>query len=281
MNRKKHSSQFCLFIYWLSFYAAVQAPYREGDVILGGLLTVHLRGTSEDQCGELDTNGLARVLAMIFAIEKINNDSKLLSNVTLGYDIRDYCETIPKATRITCDLVKDKCFTNITQSKKGKKSIMALIGPGESNAAVVIAGCLQMLNVFGISATATSPELSSYAYNHLYRTVPSDKFRAKAMADIIEHFKWSYVAAVGRDDSYGRNGLWSLVKEAATRKNSFCVAMTEFIPHEDRFLSIRNIVTTLRRQENIRVVILWLYGSYERHFLLKSIDKTSLVESGS
>ncbi|KAJ7328125.1 hypothetical protein OS493_025527 [Desmophyllum pertusum] len=240
MNRNKHSSQFCLVIYWLSFYAAVQAPYREGDVILGGLLTVHLRGTSEDQCGEVDTNGLARVLAMIFAIEKINNDSKLLPNVTLGYDIRDYCETIPKATRITCDLVKDKCFTNITQSKKGQKSIMALIGPGESNAAVVIAGCLQILNVFGISATATSPELSSYAYNHLYRTVPLDKFRAKAMADIIEHFKWSYVAAVG-----------------------------QFIPHEDRFLSIRNIVTTLRRQENIRVVILWLYGSYERHFFVE------------
>ncbi|KAJ7328132.1 hypothetical protein OS493_025536 [Desmophyllum pertusum] len=142
---------------------------------------------------------------------------------------------------------------------------MALIGPKESSTAVVIGGCLQMLNVLGISASATSRELSSHTYNHLYRTVPSDIFRAKAMADIIEHFKWSYIAAVGGDDSYGRNGLWSLDKEAATR-NSFCVAMTEFIPNEGRILSIRNIVTTLRRRENIRVVILWLYGSYKKYF---------------
>ncbi|KAJ7349527.1 hypothetical protein OS493_038772 [Desmophyllum pertusum] len=267
MSRNEHSSQFYLLIFWLLFYAAVQASYREGDVMLGGLFSVHLQGTqSEDQCGELDTLGLARALAMIFAIEKINNDSKLLSNVTLGYDIRDYCETIPKATRITCDLVKDKCFMNITQSIKGRKSIMALVGPEDSSAAVVIGGCLQMLNVLGISASATSPELSSDTYSHMYRTVPSDTFRAKAIADIVEHFKWSYIAAVGQDDSYGRNGLWSLVKEAATRNHSFCVAMTEFIPHGSQFTSIRNIVTTLSRLDNIRVVIQWLYGSYARYF---------------
>ncbi|KAJ7376032.1 hypothetical protein OS493_037316 [Desmophyllum pertusum] len=100
----------------------------------------------------------------------------------------------------------------------------------------------------------------------MYRTVPSDTFRAKAIADIVEHFKWSYIAAVGQDDSYGRNGLWSLVKEAATRNHSFCVAMTEFIPHESQFTSIRNIVSTLHRLKNIRVVILWLFGSYARHF---------------
>ncbi|KAJ7382199.1 hypothetical protein OS493_036530 [Desmophyllum pertusum] len=97
MSRNKHSSQFYLVIFWLLFYAAVQASYREGDVMLGGLFSVHLQGTSEDQCGELDTLGLARALAMIFAIETINNDSKLLSNVTLGYDIRDYCENYPKS----------------------------------------------------------------------------------------------------------------------------------------------------------------------------------------
>ena len=45
------------------------------------------------------------------------------------------------------------------------------------------------------------------------------------MADIIEHFKWTYVAAVGLDDSYGRNGVWSLAKEATKRNGSFCIAM--------------------------------------------------------
>ena len=254
---------FCLTI----LQSVVQGPYRDGDVILGGLLRVHLRGDSENQCGELDVRGLNRVFAMIFAIEKINNDSKLLPNISLGYDIRDYCEIPLKATRISFDLItKDTLSTNMTQGKLERKSITALIGPDESSTAVVIAGLLQALNVSAISPTATSPELSSNTYRYLYRAPPSDSFKGKAMADIIEHFKWSYVAAIGQDDSYGRNGLWSVVREAEARNNSFCLAMATFISQEDHILSIRNIVTTLRWQENIRVVILWIHGIYAAHF---------------
>lgn len=256
------------FIYWLSLYASVQAPYREGDVILGGEVPVHSPISSEGECGELFTSGLARVLAIIYAIEKINNDSTLLPNITLGYDIRDYCERLPRATKITFDFVKNDCNTNVTNhDMKKKKSIVAVIGPTESRMAIAVAGILQTLNASGISPSATSAELRSHDYKHLFRMAPSDSFRSKAMADLVEHFKWTYVAAVGQDDSFGRNGVWSVVKEAAARNNSFCVAFTELIPSESRLSSIRNIVTKLRRHENIRVVILWLYGSYEKHFL--------------
>jgi len=253
---------FCLAI----LIGVVQGPYKDGDIILGGLLRVHLRGDSENRCGELDVRGLNRVFAMIFAIEQINNDSKLLPNITLGYDIRDYCEISLQAARISYDLIKGKLFPNMTQGKLGRKSITALIGPDDSSTAVVIAGLLQALNVSAISPTATSSELSSHPYMHLYRTAPSDSFKAKAMADLIEHFNWSYVAAFGQDDSYGRNGLWSVDREAEARNNSFCLAMTKFISRESSILSIRNIVTTLNRQKNIRVVILWIHGSYATHF---------------
>ena len=266
MQNYKRFFLFCC----LAFYASVQAPYRDGDVILGGELPVHLPGSSEGECGKLLMSGLARALAIIYAIEKINNDSTLLPNITLGYDIRDYCERLPRATQIAFDFVKNNCNRNVTQSdmkKKKKKSIVAVIGPTESRTAIAVAGILQTLNASGITPSATSAELRSHDYKHLFRMAPSDSFRAKAMADLVEYFKWTYVAAVGQDDSFGRNGVWSTVKEAAVRNNSFCVAFTEFIPGESQFLSIRNIVTRLRRHENIRVVILWLYGSYEKYFL--------------
>lgn len=240
--------------------------------MLGGEVPVHLPGTSEGECSELFTSGLARTLAIIYAIEKINNDSTLLPNITLGYDIRDYCESLPRATQITFDFVQNNCNTNVTKSDmKKKKSIVAVIGPTESRTAIVVAGILQTLNASGVSPSATSAELRSHDYKHLFRMAPSDSFRAKAMADLVEHFNWTYVAAVGQDDSFGRSGLWSIVKEAAVRNNSFCVAFTEFIPGESQLSSIRNIVTKLGRHENIRVVILWLYGSYEKYFLSEVI----------
>ena len=103
---------------------------------------------------------------------------------------------------------------------------------------------LHMLNVLAVSATTTSPELSSHTYKHLYRTVPSDAFRAKAVADIIEHFNWSYVAAVAIDDSYGRNGVWSVIKEAEKKRSyrlDYCNIRTltgrYFDHHNDFFIT--------------------------------------------
>ena len=55
-----------------------------------------------------------------------------------------------------------------------------------------------MLNVSSINGSATSVELSSLTYKHLYRTVPSDEFLAKVMVDLVTHFNWSYVAVVGQ-----------------------------------------------------------------------------------
>ncbi|KAJ7370630.1 hypothetical protein OS493_031045, partial [Desmophyllum pertusum] len=266
-------------IFSLCFLYVVKAAYKDGDVILGGLFNIHqLHENSNGQCGELDTKGMGRAQAMIFAIETINKDSNLLPNITLGYDIRDYCENVTKATQMTYELTKNKYCVKTTRSNTNNtKPIMALIGPFESRTALVIGEILQMLNVSSISGTTTSPELSSYNYKHLYRTVPPDTFLAKAMADIIDHFNWTYVAAVGLDDSYGRNGVWSLVQEAAARKGgSFCIAMTGFIPHENQFPSIRDIVTSLLRQENIRVVILWTYGSYQMNFF-REVNRQNLI----
>lgn len=187
MVRTKPSSCYLAVISFLC-YAVVQAPYRHGDVMLGGLFSIHQsQGTSEDKCGEI-TKEVTNAQAMIFAIDKINNDSNLLPNISLGYDIRDCCESIENATRITYELLRDKCSVNTTLRQLGEGSIVAFIGPSFSSTAIFIAGILRMLNVSGISGSTTSQELTSHTYKHLYRTVPADTYSAKALAYIIDHF---------------------------------------------------------------------------------------------
>ena len=253
---------FCLAFVWLLYKCvSVQAPYLEGDVVLGGLFVIHLEN-SEGQCMDIDLKGLGRAQAMMFAIEKINNDSIILPNLTLGYDIRDYCGNVSKAIQVTNDLLGKSSTCNKPDHRS--KPIVALIGPKESSTALAIAGLLQVFGVSAISGTTTSPELSSHPYKHFYRSIPSDIFRVKAIADIIQNFNWTYVAAVGLDDSYGRNGVWYLVEEAAKRNSAFCVALTEFISRKRSFQSIKNIVARLNQHKNIRVIVLWIYGSYEK-----------------
>lgn len=251
----------------------VQAPSKEGDFVVGGLFPVNfLATTGHSPCGELNTKGLGRALSMIFAIRKLNSNSSILQNVTLGYDIRAYCESATKATHLTYDLVKERCCRNTGKANMGNNSIVGLIGPEESSTALAIGGFLEIFNVSGISGSTTSPELSSNL-NNFYRTVPSDIFRVKAMADIIEHFNWSYVAAVGIYDSYGRSGVWGLVEEAGRRNNSFCIAMTELITSD--FSRINGVVTKLKWRENIKVVVLWTYGAVQRIFF-REVNRQNL-----
>ena len=256
-----------LFLFFC-FYAAVQAPYKEGDIMLGGLFSVHRPADQPgSQCGELHLRELGRMQAMIFAIERINNDTSLLSNISLGYDIRDYCGNLSKAARLVYKLLTVDTCVNVCQNATRKKAIISLIGPYESSTALFIGGILRMLNFSSISGSATSAELSSLAYDHIFRTAPSDQFLAKAMVDLVTHFNWSYVAVVGLDNSYGRNGAWAVASESTSRKSSFCIALTRFVRHESLSRSISNIVRQLKQMDNVKVVILWLYGNYQSKFL--------------
>ena len=261
------SLHYQLFLFFC-FYVAVQAPYREGDVMLGGLFSVYQPPDNPgSQCGEINLRILGRMQAMIFAIERINNDTSLLSNISLGYDVRDYCGNLSKAARLVYKLLTFDTYVNLSQNATRKKAIISLIGPSESSTALFIAGFLRMLNVSSISGSTSSAELSSLTYDHLFRTLPSDTFLAKAMVDLVTHFNWSYVAVVGLDDSYGRNGVWAVVSESASRKSSFCIALTEFVRHESLNPSISNTVRKLKQMDNVKVVILWLYENYQLKFL--------------
>ena len=268
--------------------------YKDGDVILGGLFDLHF-AADRKHCGELNTMGLGEAEAMIFAIESVNKNPNLLSNVTLGYDIRDACARTALAMQITYDLVRDgdpvcMCNSDINSSAIGKitnvssKPISVLVGPTTSASAVLVGSLLQVANISAISSSATSVELSSQLYKDFFRTVPPDNWQAKVMADIIELFNWTYVAAVSLDSSYGRNGISALEKESYDRK-TFCVAFSEFIPHLGYQEKIKKIVAKIKRQPTIGVIVTWLDSSRGRPFLKVANDenlqgKTFLLSDG-
>ena len=147
--------------------------YKDGDVMLGGLFDLHFAGNGQ-HCGDLFTMGLGHAESMIFAIESVNQNPNILPNITLGYDIRDYCESIALAMHITYDLVRDSdpvCQPDLNTfnisslgntTLAGSKPISALVGPYNSGSAVLVGSLLQVATKNGLSFTlryATCPLL--------------------------------------------------------------------------------------------------------------------------
>jgi len=245
--------------------------FKPGDVTLGGLFDVHIKGPNDTCSSELFTMGLGHVEAMLFAIERINDDSSILPNVTIGYDIRDYCENAGMAMTMAYDMVRStdpfcQSGKNRTNDLSSHPPVVAIIGPHDSISAVLVGGLLQVNGIAAISPSATSHELSSKMYRNFFRTVPCDTWQAKVMADIIEYFNWTYVATIALDDTYGRQGVWAVEKEVYKRR-TFCIAYSEFLPRLDYTEKLSQIVFKLKQQRNIGVVIVWLSGGYGRAFL--------------
>ena len=60
--------------------------YKDDDVMLGDLFSLHMGG-------EFSAKEFGLAVVVIFAIEMVNKNSSLLPNVSLGYDIRSYCDS--------------------------------------------------------------------------------------------------------------------------------------------------------------------------------------------
>ena len=273
-----------LVVWWLcilrvSFLKGSKKAFQSGDIILGGLNVLHYKD-AEDRCGGFFPVGVGHTEGMIFAIEEINNDALLLPNTSLGFDIRDYCETISIAVKETYEFVRDtelyhSCSSNSsgvdneTNSccflSKDSTPVTLIIGPYDSASAVQIGSLLSMAEIPVISFAATSDELSSAQFRYFLRTVPSDSQQVRVQADLFEHFQWTYVGTVALDDSYGRFGVSALQTESYKR-NTFCVAFSEFIPRLRAAQSMTQIVSRIKQQGNVKVVVVWVFGGYAKQF---------------
>lgn len=78
----------------------------EGDVILGGLMMVHSREDSM-MCGPIMPQGGIQALeAMLYTLDKINEDLGLLPNITIGAHILDDCDRDSYGLEMAVDFIK-------------------------------------------------------------------------------------------------------------------------------------------------------------------------------
>ena len=260
--------------------------YKKGNVTIGGLFPVHVRGGFRSKLMSLAE-------AMVFAIEQINNDSKLLPNITLGYDITDTNLTNRRAMKTTLDYVNVHkfAFTNpelnescLILPPNPFSPVVAVVGTGNSRSSILVSNLLEVEDIPLISYAATSDELSSSAYPSFFRTVPPDRFQSKVMADIAHKFKWRYVAAIAQDDAYGRSGIEFLQKH--TKPLGICIAYENYFPANEgkqRQEKIQTIIEELKEMEEVGVIILYCTSLHAlavlREAMLQGLEGRTWVAS--
>lgn len=132
----------------------------DGDIILGGLFPVHAKGDRGVPCGELKKEkGIHRLEAMLYAIDQINKDPDLLTNITLGVRILDTCSRDTYAleqslTFVQALIEKDgsdvKCANGDPPIFTKPDKISGVIGAAASSVSIMVANILRLFKVRSI-----------------------------------------------------------------------------------------------------------------------------------
>ncbi|XP_067364214.1 extracellular calcium-sensing receptor-like [Channa argus] len=243
----------------------------DGDYIIGGAFFIHYNMQALEhnyttvpeplRCtGRIDSRNLRFSRAMIFAVEEINNSSKLLPGIRLGFQIHDSCAAVPMAVKVAFQLTNglDPVFyTGDNCSQSGM--VMAVVGDSGSTPSISMSRIIGRFNIPQVSHFATCACLSNkQQYPNFFRTIPSDQFQADALAKLVKQFGWTWIGAVRSDSDYGNNGMASFLK--AAYKEGICVEYSESFYRTHPRSRIQRVADVIRRSTAIVVVAFASFG---------------------
>uniref|UniRef100_A0A8D0C8B0 Extracellular calcium-sensing receptor-like n=1 Tax=Scleropages formosus TaxID=113540 RepID=A0A8D0C8B0_SCLFO len=176
---------------------------QEGQITIGGVFYLHGKpGDSQNQftdtpitmdCQGINFREFRLAQTMIFAIEEINNRTDILPGVTLGYKIYDTCASVTFSVR----------------------SAMALMNSYEEMRTDT--SCSRPISHFATCACLSDRR----KYPTFFRTIPSDYYQSRALAQLVKRFGWTWVGAVRSDSDYGNNGMATFVE--AANQEGICI----------------------------------------------------------
>ena len=161
------------------------------DFIIGGLFPVY------DCSQDSEVADVEMLEAMLFAIDRINNDMNLLPNLTIGYDVRDTCNHTGIGLYETYDFILEY----ITPSDNSTPVFLGIVGPAYTIVTHSVAILLGYYQTPVISYATSDAALSNKdLYKYFLRTIPSDNLQVNAMVDLMSYFGWQYVSVIFNDN---------------------------------------------------------------------------------
>ncbi|NXG50641.1 GPC6A protein, partial [Psilopogon haemacephalus] len=260
-----------------------------GDIVIGGLFAVHGQMLRPEEypikpviqnCAGFEIQIFLQTLAMIHAIEAINN-STLLPELTLGYEIYDTCADVTKAmasalrflakSNSSEDVVEFRCnYTDYVPR------IKAVTGASYSEVSMAVSRLLALQLIPQVSPASSAEILSDkIRFPSFFRTIPSDFHQTRAMTRLISESGWDWIGVIATDDDNGRFALESFGVQAMA--NNVCIAFKELLP---AYLSDNTFHTKVDRaiekivnETKVNVIVVFMRQIHVLKLFKKAIER--------
>ncbi|KAM9855204.1 taste receptor type 1 member 2.2 [Aulostomus maculatus] len=255
----------CLLECLLQASAQCSAPASEfqldGDYLIGGLFDVHhVSGpVSHDRPEAMDCSRQPLILSsyrrfqlMRFSVEEINNSTRLLPNVSLGYRILDHCSDTHNFPGVFNLVSVNGSIQPWREPRQNPAQVVAVVGTFTSTETLTVAPLLMMDLIPMVSYGAASSIFSrKQNFPSFLRTVHPNKDVMEVIITIVQHFNWRWVAFLNIDNDYGNDGLEWFIK--MIKDTEICLAYTRGLNHYTDYSEIFKQI----EQQRVHVVIVF------------------------
>ncbi|KAF7653767.1 hypothetical protein LDENG_00078980, partial [Lucifuga dentata] len=260
-----------------------QGLFQDGDVVIGGLFGLGQQSSSftpdftslphYNFCTGINHLRLKYTYALAFAVEKINHDTTLLPGVRLGYRILDSCGqhggmrgvlSLVGGKSVHCSLSDLASDSDVYG--EGGQSLPLIIGADSSVAAEMFSIFLEPMSVPVISYVAGCPCLSDrQRFPNFFRTVPSDIYQTRTMAQLAMHFHWTWIGAVIANNDFGHIAIQTFKEEVQGK--GVCLAFVETLSRDNLRRDIRQAALTIEASSARVILIISWYTTVRPLFL--------------
>ncbi|XP_042329688.1 vomeronasal type-2 receptor 26-like [Sceloporus undulatus] len=196
--------------------------YQPGDFIIGAVVSqvgffydeVSFTSQSTEELSELTMyrsvpKNYQHLLALAFAVKEINENPKILSNLTLGFHILNSYYAARMTYKATLSLFSTPQRFVPNFRCHSQNILIALVG-----------GCISEItaNVATLSAWYKTPQM-----------VPNETHQYKGVVTLLQHFRWTWIGLFAVDDDKGDLFVRTMVPMLS--QNGICCAFIYRLPY--------------------------------------------------
>ncbi|XP_053217303.1 vomeronasal type-2 receptor 26-like, partial [Podarcis raffonei] len=163
------------------------------------------------------------LLALVFAVKEINENPKILPNITLGFHIYDSYFN----RRMTYQATLGLPSTHIPNYKCGiQKNLMAVIGGLDFDTSVDMATILDIYKIPQLTYGSFAPEDPGQSQStSFYWMVPNEAHQCTGIIELLLHFGWTWVGLLAGDNESGERFVQTL--QHLFSQKGICLAFSE------------------------------------------------------
>ncbi|XP_053215996.1 vomeronasal type-2 receptor 26-like [Podarcis raffonei] len=175
------------------------------------------------------TKNYQHVLALIFAVNEINRNPKILPNASFGFHIPESYFSQKWSYHIAMEFFSTRYRFVPNYNCDVKNNLIGVIGGLGSETSYYLAAILDMYKFPQFTYGDFVPMLKDQSHSlSLYRMAPNEIHQYKGIVQLLLHFQWIWVGLMTMKEETGETFLTNLLPVLS--QNRICAAFTEKIP---------------------------------------------------